>query len=100
MSKYGKRMVNLLLADALCAGLLTDCGGAPKAAITLMVPSGSGSASGRRVEAPHLKEGTDWGVPNPYPHQPRGPGTVRMRPVYGSLLEKDEAGDVSWLAEC
>ena len=37
--------------------------------------------------------------PNPYLHQSRGPGTAKMRLVYGSLLEKDETGDVPWLAE-
>ena len=57
------------------------------------------TASGRRVETPRLEGGTDWGVPNPYLHQSRGPGTAKMRLVYGSLLEKDETGDVPWLAE-
>ena len=57
------------------------------------------TASGRRVETLRLEGGTDWGVPNPYLHQSRGPGTAKMRLVYGSLLEKDETGDVPWLAE-
>ena len=99
MSKYGKRAVGLLLTGALCAGLLAGCGGAPEAAVTPTAPSESGSASGRRVETLRLEGGTDWGVPNPYLHQSRGPGTAKMRLVYGSLLEKDETGDVHWLAE-
>ena len=99
MSKYGKRAVGLLLTGALCAGLLAGCGGAPEAAVTPTAPSESGSASGRRVETLRLEGGTDWGVPNPYLHQSRGPGTAKMRLVYGSLLEKDETGDVPWLAE-
>ena len=99
MSKYGKRAVGLLLTGALCAGLLAGCGGAPEAAGTPTAPLESGSASGRRVETLRLEGGTDWGVPNPYLHQSRGPGTAKMRLVYGSLLEKDETGDVPWLAE-
>ena len=99
MSKYGKRAVGLLLTGALCAGLLAGCGGAPEAAVTPTAPLESGSASGRRVETLRLEGGTDWGVPNPYLHQSRGPGTAKMRLVYGSLLEKDETGDVPWLAE-
>ena len=48
-----------------------------------------------------LKEegGTDWGVPNPFLHESRGPGTGKMKLVYGSLLEQDETGNVPWLAE-
>ena len=99
MSKYGKRAAGLLLTGVLCAGLLAGCGGAPEAAVTPTAPSESGSASGRRVETLRLEGGTDWGVPNPYLHQSRGPGTAKMRLVYGSLLEKDETGDVPWLAE-
>ena len=99
MSKYGKRAAGLLLTGALCAGLLAGCGGAPEAAVTPTAPLESGSASGRRVETLRLEGGTDWGVPNPYLHQSRGPGTAKMRLVYGSLLEKDETGDVPWLAE-
>ena len=99
MSKYGKRAVGLLLTGALCAGLLAGCGGAPEAAVTPTAPSESGSASGRRVETLRLEGGPAWGVPNPYLHQSRGPGTAKMRLVYGSLLEKDETGDVPWLAE-
>ena len=98
MSKYGKRAVGLLLTGVLCAGLLAGCGGAPEAAVTPTAPSESGSAAGRRVETLRLEGGTDWGVPNPYLHQSRGPGTAKMRLVYGSLLEKDETGDVPWLA--
>ena len=94
-----KRMLALLLTLTLALGLLAGCGGAPEAAVTPTAPSESGSASGRRVETLRLEGGTDWGVPNPYLHQSRGPGTAKMRLVYGSLLEKDETGDVPWLAE-
>lgn len=45
-----------------------------------------------------LEGGTDWGTPNPFLCAPRGPGTAKMRLVYGSLLEKDEKGDTAFLA--
>lgn len=51
------------------------------------------------VETLKLEGGTDWGVPNPFLHQSRGPGSAKMKLVYGSLLEKDETEDVPWLAE-
>lgn len=46
-----------------------------------------------------LAGGTDWGLPNPYLHDPRGPGTAKMKLVFDSLLEADEEGDIPWLAE-
>ncbi|UQT50546.1 ABC transporter substrate-binding protein [Flavonifractor plautii] len=98
MSKYGKRAVGLLLTGALCAYLLAKLrraggrrhpDGPVGERLRLRPPGGDPPPGG----------GTDWGVPNPYLHQSRGPGTAKMRLVYGSLLEKDETGDVPWLAE-
>ena len=57
------------------------------------------SENGYLVETLKEEGGTDWGVPNPFLHETRGPGTSKMKLVYGSLLEQDEKGDVSWLAE-
>ena len=51
------------------------------------------------VETLKLEGGTDWGTPNPFLHQSRGPGKAKMTLVYGSLMEKDENGDIGWLAE-
>ena len=51
------------------------------------------------VETLKLEGGTDWGTPNPFLHQSRGPGQAKAALVYGSLLEKDENGDIGWLAE-
>ena len=51
------------------------------------------------VETLKLEGGTDWGTPNPFLHQSRGPGQAKMKLVYGSLMEKDENGDIGWLAE-
>lgn len=56
-------------------------------------------SDGYLVEALKLEGGTDWGTPNPFLNESRGPGTAKMRLVYASLLEKDETSDVSWLAE-
>ena len=46
-----------------------------------------------------LAGGTDWGAPNPYLHDPRGPGTAKMKLIFDSLLEADEEGDIAWLAK-
>lgn len=52
-----------------------------------------------RVDTLRLEGGTDWGVPSPFLHASRGPGEAKMKLVFASLLEKDEAGDIGWLAE-
>ena len=51
------------------------------------------------MEVLRLEGGTDWGAPNPFQCQSRGPGTAKMELAYASLLEKDETGDIGWLAE-
>ena len=56
-------------------------------------------SDGYLVETLKLEGGTDWGTPNPFLNESRGPGTAKMRLVYASLLEKDETSDISWLAE-
>ncbi len=58
---------------------------------------GIGAASS---EATTLRlEGGNVGVPNPFRHTIRGPGIARMQILYDSLLEKDENGEIPWLAE-
>ncbi len=44
-------------------------------------------------------EGGDFGYPNPFRHQNRGPGFFKMELIYDSLLEKDENGLIPWLAK-
>jgi peptide/nickel transport system substrate-binding protein len=43
--------------------------------------------------------GGDTGLPNPFKHSMRGPGLSKMQLLYDSLLEKDEKGDIPWLAK-
>lgn len=43
--------------------------------------------------------GGDTGMPNPFRHAPRGPGMSKMQILYDSLLEKDEVGNIPWLAK-
>lgn len=43
--------------------------------------------------------GGDTGVPNPFKHLTRGPGMSKMQMLYDSLIEKDENGDIPWLAK-
>ena len=79
--------ITCAIALALCAGCAASS------------PSSTPSSSHYSVATLKLEGGTDWGAPNPFLCQSRGPGTAKMKLVYGSLLEKDEEGDVSWLAE-
>ena len=84
--KYAKRIWIVLLALAMLAGCA-----APASTAADLLPG--------QVQTLRLAGGTDWGAPNPFLHQSRGPGQAKMRLVYASLLEKDETGDVGWLAE-
>ncbi|HIQ61685.1 MAG TPA: ATP-binding cassette domain-containing protein [Candidatus Enterenecus faecium] len=79
-----------------CAAALSLCAGCTAAAPSATAPP---SDTGYAVSTLKLEGGTDWGAPNPFLCQSRGPGTAKMKLVYGSLLEKDEEGDVSWLAQ-
>ena len=78
-----------------CAAALSLCAGCTAAPSATATPSDTSYA----VSTLKLEGGTDWGAPNPFLCQSRGPGTAKMKLVYGSLLEKDEEGDVSWLAQ-
>ncbi len=88
-----KSLFALLLA--LCAALAAGCAGQEAGPENEESPGGPAY----RVETLKLAGGTDWGVPSPYLSVSRGPGQAKMRLVFASLLEKDEAGDVAWLAE-
>ncbi|TCK87874.1 peptide/nickel transport system substrate-binding protein [Natranaerovirga hydrolytica] len=43
--------------------------------------------------------GGDSGLPNPFRHVSRGPGISKMHLIYDSLIEKDEEGNIPWLAK-
>lgn len=103
-----KALLPLLLALVLTASMLSGCGShvnAPEAPAGDPAPGGPSagetepSGSGYRVDTLKLAGGTDWGTPSPYLNVSRGPGQAKMRLVFASLLEKDETGDVPWLAE-
>lgn len=57
------------------------------------------SANEGRIESIRQVGGVDWGAPNPFLQDPRGPGTTRVRLVFDSLLESDEEGLIPWLAK-
>lgn len=59
----------------------------------------SSDQSSYRLETLKLEGNTDWGVPSPYLHDPRGPGTAKMKMVFDSLLDADENGNIPWLAK-
>ena len=101
MKHIGKKAVSLTLAGALGLGLLAGCGGTEQAGGS-GIPAGPESpaaSSEYQVDTLRLEGGTDYGAPNPCLHNSRGPGTAKMRLVYGSLLEKDEEGDASGCME-
>lgn len=67
----------------LCAGGKTEPAGAAEAAKELVLRQAGGN----------------FGYPNPFRHQNRGPGFFKMELLYDSLLEKDEKGLIPWLAK-
>lgn len=83
------------LAVLFCSAALALCAGCTATSPT-STPS---SETDYSVPTLKLEGGTDWGAPNPFLCQSRGPGTAKMKLVYASLLERDEEGDVPWLAE-
>ena len=83
MKHIGKKAVSLTLAGALSLGLLAGCGGTARTDGTA-APAGSESpaaSSEYRVDTLRLEGGTDYGAPNPFLHNSRGPGTAKMRLV-------------------
>lgn len=100
-----KRILASVLALALALGTAA-CGSggpeqttAPTGGETTAQTQPEQSGGGCEVDTLKLAGGTDWGVPSPYLNVSRGPGQAKMRLVFASLLEKDETGDVAWLAE-
>lgn len=59
----------------------------------------NGKMQGSEQEIVLREEGGDFGYPNPFRHQNRGPGFFKMELIYDSLLEKDEKGLIPWLAK-
>ena len=77
---------------ALCAMLAVSCGKEKNA--DMQNPEAKKAADIVLREA-----GGDFGYPNPFRHQNRGPGFFKMELIYDSLLEKDEKGLIPWLAK-
>ena len=104
------RLPALLMALCMAASLLAGCtshvNAPPEDPGTSQAPGGPAGGDNPappsepgQVETLRLAGGTDWGTPSPYLNVSRGPGQAKMRLVFASLLEKDETGDVPWLAE-
>ena len=100
-----RKLISLFLIICLAPSLLSGCEShvnAPAAAggeSSGEAGSSGGPENSYRVDTLKLAGGADWGVPSPYLNVSRGPGQAKMRLVFASLLEKDETGDVPWLAE-
>jgi peptide/nickel transport system substrate-binding protein len=108
-----KKIISLLLAMVMVFGMVA-CGAkndaptvenapateaATQQAPAEETPEETEPVAAYEVETLKMSGGTDWGTPNPYLHASRGPGSAKMGMVYASLLEDDEEGIVSWLAE-
>ena len=93
------RTISLLLIFSLALSLLSGCQSHVNAPAEDAGEEHDGAGSGYLVDTLKLAGGTDWGMPSPYLNVSRGPGQAKMRLVFASLLEKDETGDVPWLAE-
>ncbi|MFA5528200.1 MAG: ABC transporter substrate-binding protein [Peptostreptococcales bacterium] len=84
--KYILLMMVLLVALVGCKGIDEE--------------SNAGGDIGQSTKVDVLRlEGGDTGLPNPFKHTSRGPGMSKMQILYDSLLEKDENGNIPWLAQ-
>ncbi len=97
IKKYFSIIAFVLLAFA-CTGCTTSD--------TSKEVVGSKAEDGQVEEAKEVKEelvirlaGGDTGIPNPYKHHARGPGMSKMQLIYDSLIEKDEKGNIPWIAK-
>lgn len=99
-----KKLLSLLLVLAMVFALCA-CGSHVNAPAETQAPASQEQPAQEEAASPYLVEtlklagGSDWGTPSPYLNVSRGPGSAKMRLVFASLLEKDETGDVPWLAE-
>ncbi|WP_449241089.1 ABC transporter substrate-binding protein [Desulfoscipio gibsoniae] len=93
-----KRFWKSAAAAVLCFGLLlgpAGCGGNKGDDTEKKAPGDETSGQSVVIRL----QGGDTGLPNPFKHYVRGPGLSKMQLLYDSLLEKDENGDISWLAD-
>jgi len=67
--------------------------------LLVFVACGKQEMKEKKSEIVLREEGGDFGYPNPFRHQNRGPGFFKMELIYDSLLEKDEKGMIPWLAK-
>lgn len=87
--------LNTLGMCALCAMLAVSCSKEKSADM----PAMQKLAAKQDAEIVLREAGGDFGYPNPFRHQNRGPGFFKMELIYDSLLEKDEKGLIPWLAK-
>ena len=87
--------LNTLGICALCAVLAVSCSKDKNADIQAMQKP----VAKQDAEIVLREAGGDFGYPNPFRHQNRGPGFFKMELIYDSLLEKDEKGLIPWLAK-
>ena len=86
---------NTLGMCALCVMLAVSCSKDKNADMQAMQKP----AAKQDAEIVLREAGGDFGYPNPFRHQNRGPGFFKMELIYDSLLEKDEKGLIPWLAK-
>lgn len=97
IQKYLTKMIAGLLSVVLVLGIA----GCSQKTADVTIDSKEQKVENSTDAAPitlHMA-GEDTGLPNPFKHAPRGPGMSKMQLLYDTLLEKDENGDIPWLAK-
>lgn len=99
-----KKNLNVIVAMAIALVMLFGVTGCTGEAAN--IPDDTNTTESESVTDPETNaeplvlrlSGGDTGLPNPFKHVPRGPGMSKMQILYDTLLEKDENGDIPWLA--
>lgn len=94
-----KKILCLFIALCLITGL-AGCAGRPDEKGGIMSGDAAGAKNNGAEEPIVIRlAGEDVGMPNPFRHTPGGPGVSKATLLYDTLLEKDENGDIPWLAK-
>lgn len=96
-----KKLMIMIIYIIVVMGLLTSCGSRNYPHQSVPTSDDTNTPPGNDVKDEKIVlrlEGDDIGIPNPFRHKRRGPGVSRMQLLYDSLLERDEHGDIPWLA--
>jgi peptide/nickel transport system substrate-binding protein len=92
-----KKMLSLMSTAILLLSLVAGC--FPKGGVEQKAAPDAGEKKVKEETVIVRLEGGDWGYPTPFAHYSRGPGSAKTAYIFDSLLERDEKGNIPWLAE-